>query len=644
MFRPAKVAVLAALFASAPALAQSVTLEDTRAGGGRTSADAADPVTPEQLALRLADLYDRTADLLRAEARGDEREYVDILETLVIDARYLSQAPGVVGLARFREAYSVVMTEYEQYYNAPSLDRGDIYAFREGLFQATEAVDGPLLEDVSLPTDLGPNVAVIPMPMNRLVESAVNYLRRATGHTNRVRSRADTYFPMIERILAEEGVPDELKYLAVVESALNPRARSHAAAAGMWQFIQATGAAYQLRVTTDRDDRLDPEQSTRAAARHLRDLHERFNGDWHLALAGYNCNPLRVERAIRDAEARLGRRATFWDIYDDIPRETRNYVPMFIATALIMSNPSSFGLRDHEPGPRYVYDEVPIEPGTSLSAVAMAAGTTVDAIRALNPSFRRDRVPDPASGSVRMVRVPVGAYAANERDLDRLAPASADRNPAYAARSVRYGSRNDFPLSVSNGEMPRYASASPTRSTQRAEDRPVRRLLGREEPAPPVVAVAERTTEPAETETTVADVPTETREEEPRAEERRPERRERARPTTHRVQRGEFLSVIARRYGVSVRQLREWNELSGDHIRPGQRLRVSADAPGARAAAARSRGPQVTTHRVASGQTLTSIARRYGVTISQIRSWNNLRSDVIRPGQRLRIETRRAVG
>ncbi len=658
MFRPAKVAVLATLFVAAPAgsaFAQSATPEDalrprsaTRlAAGAQTpalDAAAADPLTPEQLALRLADLYDRTADLLRAEARGDERQYVEILEGLVIDARFLSTATGVVGMPRFREAYAVVMTEYEQYYDAPALDRGDIYAFREGLFQATESVDGPLLEDVSLPEDVGPNVAVIPMPMNRLVESALNYLRRANGHTSRIRTRADTYFPMIERIMADEGVPDELKYLAVVESALNPRARSHAAAAGMWQFIQATGAAYQLRVTSDRDDRLDPEQSTRAAARHLRDLHERF-GDWHLALAGYNCNPLRIERAVRDAERRLGRRATFWDIYDDIPRETRNYVPMFIATALIMSNPTSFGLPAHDAGPRYVYDEVPVEVGTSLSAVAMAAGTTVDAIRALNPSFRRDRVPDVSTGAVRMVRVPVGAYASNERDLDRLAPASTSRNAAYAARTVRYGARADFPLAVTDNSSTRYASASPTRSTRRDDDRPLRRTTPpREEPVPTVVAVAERTTEGPSPDPGTVDAPAETREE-PRAEERPARRREPARPTTHRVQRGDNLSAIAGRYGVSVRQIREWNELSGDNIRPGQRLRISADASGARAAAARSRGPSVTTHRVRSGENLTAIARRYGVTVRQIRSWNSsLSSDTIRPGQRIRIERPRSVG
>src|SRR5690606_8547032 len=186
----------------------------------------------------------------------------------------------------------------------------------------------------------------------------IAFLLRSPGHVSRLRSRADTYFPMIERILAEEGVPDELKYLAMVESALNPRARSHAGAAGMWQFISATGRAYGLRAQSDVDDRLDPERATRAAARHLRDLHERF-GDWQLALAGYNCNPARIQREITRAEARLGRRATFCDIYDHIPRETRGYVPMYIATALVLSNPEAFDLPPAEPGPRYVFDTIP---------------------------------------------------------------------------------------------------------------------------------------------------------------------------------------------------------------------------------------------------------------------------------------------
>ncbi len=663
MYRPAKVAVLATFIvgASAPVMAQSAATEDalrarstTRLQAGMETpaldAAAADALAPDELALRLARLYDRLAEMLRAEAVGDRARYADLLESAVLDTRLLAQSPGAQDQLRFREAYTAVMTEYEAYYDAPVLDRGDIYEFRDALFAATETVDGPLLEDVTLPEDLGGNVAMIPMDMNRLVESALGYLRRSTGHTSRIRTRADTYFPMIERILAEEGVPDELKYLAVIESALNPRARSHAAAAGMWQFIQATGAAYDLRVTDDRDDRLDPEQATRAAARHLRDLHERF-GDWHLALAGYNCNPNRIERAVNAAEARLGRRATFWDIYDDIPRETRNYVPMFIATALIMSNPTSFGLPAAERGAAYVYDEVPVEAGTSLGALAAAAGTDVEAIRALNPSFRRDRVPAGPT-VVRMVRLPIGSYSQNTAALDRFAPSGLGNSDTYAARSVRYGTRNNVELSAGSGTGVQVASATPRRRTEepaprrRTEEAAPRtdsgepRFVARTAPPPesaPVVAVAETSTEPeAQPERTVRDEPRETPRERPAPAPRR--------TTTYRVQRGDNLSGIASEHGVSVAQLRQWNELSGDNIRPGQRLRVSADAPGARAAANRSRAPQSVTHRVTAGETLTALARRYGVTVAQIRQWNSLRSDTIRPGQRLTIQRSSARG
>src|SRR5690606_8292804 len=123
------------------------------------------------------------------------------------------------------------------------------------------------------------------------------------------------------------------------------------------------------------DERLDPEKATRAAARHLRDLHAMFDGDWHLAMAGYNMSPGRLKRALAAAERRLGRKATFWDVYDNIPRETRGYVPMFIAASLVASNPEAFNLRPVEPGPAYEYDLVPVEGMVDLSTIARLAGT-----------------------------------------------------------------------------------------------------------------------------------------------------------------------------------------------------------------------------------------------------------------------------
>ncbi|MDX1419021.1 MAG: LysM peptidoglycan-binding domain-containing protein [Rubricoccaceae bacterium] len=619
-------AALASLFVVSPLLAQSPTPDAAlqsrpvepmgSTDGLPLDAAAVDSLTAEQLARRIATLYARQAELLEAEAAGASDRYATLLDALVVDVQLLAAKPGVSEDLRFREAYSSILTEYERFYGEAALDRGEIFPFLEDAFAALNKLDGPLLEDVTLPTYAGgAYTAVFPMEVNRLVENSVRYLQRSRSHVARLRSRADTYFPMIERIMAEEGAPDELKYLAMVESALNPRARSHAAAVGMWQFIAATGRAYDLRAQSDVDDRLNPEAATRAAARHLVDLYERF-GDWQLALAGYNCNPARIQREINRAEARLGRKATFWDIYSNIPRETRNYVPMFIATALVLSNPEAYGFpAQHEPGPRYTFDVVPVGGGTSLGAVATLIGVDDDVLAALNPSLRRGRVP--VQREPWMLRIPAGAYAQHAEALDRLAPRSANASSLYAARTVNYGPRAHRPIAPL--DEPVLVAAAPTR------------------PAPRAAAPSESLlTQPS-------DVPVRTVADEA-AEEARSTPASDSRPstTTHRVRSGENLTLIAQRYGVSVNQIVNANNLRSTTIRPGQRLRIDPSASRARSGA--TSGPRTITHRVSRGQNLTTIARRYGVTVRQIMNWNNLRSTTIRPGQRLRIQTSRRVG
>ncbi len=647
MMPRALTAALASLFVVAPALAQSAStdaaLESRPAETLLSQVDppvpdavAADSPTSEQLARRIAHLYARQAELLEAEAAGDIPQYEAILEDLVRDVQLLSEQPDVIQNPRFREVYSSILTEHEQFYDESVLDRGEIFPFLERAFAEMHAVDGPLIEDVDFPDiPAGNFAAVIPMDLNRLVERSLNYLKRSPSHVSRLQTRADTYFPMVEQILAEEGVPDELKYLAMVESALNPRARSHAGAAGMWQFIPATGRAYGLRVTREVDDRLNPEKATRAAARHLRDLYLRF-GDWHLALAGYNCNPAVIARAVRRVEDRTGRRATFWDIYNNIPRETRNYVPMFIATSLVVSNPTAYGLPIGEQGSRYVFDQIPVEGGTSLSAIARVLDIDAEAIRALNPSIRRSRVPtqrDPW-----MLRIPMGYQNLHADDLAQFAPATARNSTRYAARTVHYGSRAIRPLAASEPSTPTVllnptttvaAAATPTRTGRARTPAPQSATITANAP-PPVrtVANAARSNTPSQaapsSSSTTSTAPPRNR--------------------SHRVQRGETLSGLAHRYGVTVNQIVNENDLRSTNIRIGQRLRINANASRARTSITSNSGPRTVRHRVRSGENLSVIARRYGVTVRQIMNWNSLRSTTIRPGQRLRIQTRRNVG
>ncbi len=180
--------------------------------------------------------------------------------------------------------------------------------------------------------------------------------------------RAGRYRPLIQRVLDEEGVPQELIYLAQAESGFLPRAVSYKSAAGMWQFLSWRGKEYGLGVTKYSDDRLDPEKATRAAAQHLRDLYQQF-GDWYLAMAAYNCGPGCVERAVQ----RTGY-ADFWSLrnLNALPRETSNYVPAILAITIMAKNPKDYGLEGIETDAPIEYDSVKAEVATNLSLVADA--------------------------------------------------------------------------------------------------------------------------------------------------------------------------------------------------------------------------------------------------------------------------------
>ena len=703
---------VAALVAVAPALsvhaqtARTDTAPVRAAQALEASADArlpesvpADAPSDAELARRLSAFYARQADLLQADADGDVARYTILLDDLVADVQAAALRPGMLTQPRFRDLFGSVMTEYERYYDRTLVDRGDVYAIRAAGTRAIERgfdEGTPLLEHVTLP-DVDTFVATIPMDINPEVERYIQFLLNRPSHVQRLRSRADTYFPMVERILAEEGVPDEMKYLAMVESALNPVARSHMAAAGMWQFISATGRAYGLRAEREVDDRLDPEASTRAAARHLRDLYDRF-GSWHLALAGYNCNPAVIARGVRRFEERTGQTATFWDIDHVIPRETRAYVPMFIATALILSNPDAYGFPAHEPGPSYVFDQIPVAGGTRLRDVSRIIDVDESVLAALNPSLRQSRVPNVRVPH--MLRIPMGTYVEHAEALDRLAPPEAS-GERFAAGSVSYGPRAVRPLApqehseavaalvarrevrrahqapvrraVRDEPVVRYAATTPTsvpqaqqaaeqqiaeareaeaRDAARAQAEAVRLVAtAAAAPAEPEIvedldiATPQPTEQPAAVAVTFTPPP-------PSAPSTAPPVRTVSvtseRTTTHTVQRGEYLLRIARQYGMSLDELRALNPGVGDNVRVGQRLRVSGTpAPGAASAAPAPRAAapaRATTHRVASGDHLTNIARRYGVTVSQLKEWNNLSSDVIHVGQRLRVTARGSRG
>ena len=198
----------------------------------------------------------------------------------------------------------------------------------------------------------------------------------------------DYYFPMFEEIFDLYGLPFELKYLAVIESALNPRAKSRAGATGIWQFMLGTGRIYKLQVNTFVDERRDPVAATHAAAKFLKDLYEIYN-DWTLAMAAYNCGPSNVNKAIR----RSGGKTSYWDIYPYLPRETRGYVPAYIGAAYAMNY-----YREHGLTPRYinvpsVSDSVMVNRNVNLAQISEVLDIPLQLLRDLNPQYSREIIP-----------------------------------------------------------------------------------------------------------------------------------------------------------------------------------------------------------------------------------------------------------
>ena len=253
----------------------------------------------------------------------------------------------------------------------------------------------------------------IPLVYNDKIHAFINYFTvKDREYTRMMMRRKNLYFPIFEKYLAKYGLPDELKYLSIIESGLNPRATSRVRAVGLWQFMSATGRYYGLHNDWYIDERMDPELATDAACRYLRDLHRMFN-DWELALAAYNTGPGNVKRAIRKS----GYKNTFWEIYSHLPRETRSYVPQFVAIIYTMNHLDEHNFID-EGDERYVrFDTLQVKKFLHFETFAKLTGTCVEDLQKLNPSIQRNAVPE--TGKPFTLLVPQTAKA--KLDLNRYA-------------------------------------------------------------------------------------------------------------------------------------------------------------------------------------------------------------------------------
>ena len=406
---------------------------------------------------------------------------------------------------------------------------------------------------------------VMELSYNQVVKSYIEmYSTRRREQVSYMLALGDYYFPMFEEALDRHGLPLELKYLPVIESALNPIAVSRAGATGLWQFMLRTGKSYGLEVNSLVDERRDPYKSTEAAVKYLKYLYTIY-GDWNLVIAAYNCGPGNVNKAI----ARSGGKRDYWEIYYRLPKETRGYVPAFIAANYIMNH-----FTDHNICPAHTYDNsltldtIHVSEQIHLEQISGVLNIPLSEIKRLNPQFKSDRIP----GNVK----PYALVLPSDKMFAYI-----DRNDSI----INYNRNSYFThRTYTDGYMDGTHSLSDGNSIN----------------------------------------------------------------VYYSVRRGDNLSTIARRNGATISLLKSWNNLKSDRLSIGTRLIV-----GKKAAPAQETASQVTLaqagsegnnrtvntyYRVKKGDTLGDIAKRNSINLTQLRSWNGLKSSRINIGDQLIVK------
>ncbi|HSC76929.1 MAG TPA: LysM peptidoglycan-binding domain-containing protein [Candidatus Acidoferrales bacterium] len=456
----------------------------------------------------------------------------------------------------------------------------------------------------------------LPIELNDRVLNAVKFFQTARGQRilETGLRRAGRYREMITSTLREQGLPADLIYVAQAESAFQPHARSRARAVGLWQFVKYRGQEYGLQVDWWIDERRDPVKSTRAAARHLRDLYQQF-GDWYLVMAAYNCGPGCVTRA----KARGG--DDYWDMVERrlLPRETRNYVPIILAVTLMAKEPGRYGV-NVIPDPPAVYDAVPVTRPVDLRSVAEALRMDLESLREMNPHVLRGVTPPDRDDF--MLYVPPGMGETLRAELSNLPEA---KRAQWAQHRVRRGET----LSRIAARYDTSASA-----IAQANGFSVRSLLrvGDTLVIPQGRISLPKTRDDSAPRPTRASLSTKSSS--PRSSPRR------TGSGNYVVERGDTLSTIAAANGTTAQELAEANGLSlRSKIRPGQRLALPGlpaqagreDKPAAKTTASKRKadpepaGPRQ--HRVRPGETLWGLSKKYRTSISALRDANPFLSE-----------------
>lgn len=442
----------------------------------------------------------------------------------------------------------------------------------------------------------------IPLRYHKSSHEFVEYfIYKKASFTRMVMERMPLYFPIFEKALQKHGLPTELKYLSMIESGLNPTIISHARAGGLWQFMPATGREFGLYQDKYIDERFDPVKATEAACLYLKQLYNIF-GDWELALASYNTGPGNVKRAMRRS-----RGTTFWTIYNVLPRETRSYVPQYVAMNYMMNYGGDHGIFPENTEFQIPHDTIHVNGYMDLMALCEQSNMDFEDIKKLNPQITKTSLPEQTRDFVLKVPSVQFTYFVTNRDtIMSVCNRRGGLTPAVMLASLDSSRRDSAGNIISAFPYATVAQVSDADDSEEDDG---------------LIAVRK------------------------------------TRRASHTVRRGETLLSIARKYGVSVAQVKKWNHLRRSTINRGQRLvivrEVKVTQPATRYAAvseptakpervpsvAQNRHTKKRYHTVQKGDTLWIISQRYGLEISQLKKKNKIRGNSIKPGQRLIVSS-----